>query len=270
LRSSMLFALRLLLGLACFVPVWGQGTQLAVTPSVANLVIGGSQRFRLVDQNGRQQHHVSWIVFEPEAFEVQQGDDLVLTAKKPGSFRIGAESASGSAQASVKVIEGAALPAGSIIWSASTPEGCKTTKIVPAVPSASGVDIFETSRCQDGDYVSAYTAEGILVWRRKISAAPGSLSQPVDTGQGAPNSSSVPSSSASSRGTITLASVCDVIAIGATREDVQDLLKSRSRQFSSEGDAGQVWIVEETNMRCQLWFDDKSVVAKKRKTLVTE
>jgi len=30
------------------------------------------------------------------------------------------------------------------------------------------------------------------------------------------------------------------------------------------------WIVEESNKRCELWFDDKSVLTKKRKIFVTE
>lgn len=30
------------------------------------------------------------------------------------------------------------------------------------------------------------------------------------------------------------------------------------------------WIIEESNKRCKLWFDDKSLLTKKRKIFVTE
>jgi hypothetical protein len=31
-----------------------------------------------------------------------------------------------------------------------------------------------------------------------------------------------------------------------------------------------VWLVEESNTQCKMWFDEKSVLGKKRKVLVVE
>jgi hypothetical protein len=280
---------RYFVGLLCILAIFpaalhGQSSEyVAVTPNVANLVVGQSQRFRLVDQNGRPQHNVSWTLSEKGASMSHEGDDLVLTATAPASFQIMAVSPGGSAQASVKVIAEKVLPTGSIKWSAPSPEGCKTTQIVPAVPSASGIDVYESSHCPDGEYVSAYTDEGILVWRHKVSGPTSEGVKVIPTFNDGPpliqrssTLSRLPSSSgslgassatSSSRAGISLASVCDAIAVGTAREKVQEVLKSRNLSFTSEG---QVWVVEESTARCKLWFDDKSSVAKKSKTLVAD
>jgi hypothetical protein len=104
-------------------------------------------------------------------FRPTKATELVITARRVDEFRIAARSAGGSAEAAVEVVEGAALPTGTAKWSAGTIDGCKTTQVVPAVPSAGGADVFQHSVCQDGSYVSAYTTDGILLWRHKIGAS---------------------------------------------------------------------------------------------------
>ncbi len=140
-----------------------------ITPDKVNMLVGESRPFRLVDQNGQMQTNVSWIISDGGAFQVDEGDELFITARRVGDFRIVARSAGGSAEAAVKVVAGTTLPTGTAKWSAGTIDGCKSTQVVPAVPSASGVDVFQYSECQDGSYVSAYTADGILLGRHNTS-----------------------------------------------------------------------------------------------------
>jgi len=200
----------------------------------------------------------------------REGDDLVLTATKPGSLQIVAQAGGGSSQAEVKVIEGQALPMGSIKWSGPNFAGCKSTQIVPAVPSDSDIDVYDMSRCPDGDYASAYTADGMLVWRLRVGES-GSGAQIIPTfgsnKAGFPAKTSPVVPSLPNRRRLSSASVCDGIVVGTEREKVRELLVSRSLSFSSDG-SEQIWIVEEPGVQCKLWFDDKLAVARKSKTLV--
>jgi hypothetical protein len=260
LRHSLL----VLLGTA---PLLGQGAQyLAVSPKLANLSIGESQRFRVVDQSGNMQHNVSWAISDPGAFTVEQGDELVVTAKSAGTFHVLAKVSAGSLQAEIKVIAGNAFAEGTVKWSAATPKGCKITQTAPAPPNDNGIAVYESSTCPDGTYVSAYTPDGVQVWRRKVSDAKQPAAQGASRATPGPTSYAGPTSTRLG----SLASVCDQIAIGNTQEQVRDLLKSHHLSFSNEGANGQVWVVEEATSRCKLWFDDKPAVTKKSKTLVSE
>jgi hypothetical protein len=102
------------------------------------MLIGESRTFRLVDQAGHMQRDTTWSVSDDRAFDVSKGDELELTAKSAGDFRLEGRSSNGSADATITVVEGGVLPIGTVKWSEGKIDGCKTTKIIPAVPSASG------------------------------------------------------------------------------------------------------------------------------------
>ena len=212
------------------------------------------------------QHNVSWSTSDRSMVESETGDELTLRAKQTGSFRIDAMTGGGSAQAEVKVMEGNSLPQGTARWSIDEPEGCKLGKITPAVPSSSGIDIYVQSTCPDGEYLSADTAEGIQVWRRKIGETPGQVTPTL--GPRAPQA--VNPSVPANRLNLQAASVCDLVEIGTEREKVRELLKSNNVPFNDESSKGLVWVVEQPGVECKLWFDEKSAVAKKRKTLTAE
>jgi hypothetical protein len=127
------------------------------------------------------------------------------------------------------------------------------------MPSANGPDMYETSRCADGDYVTALTSDGMQLWRRRLGS-PGATSATPDSknaGEGA-------------RINLASTSICDSIFVGADQQKIRDLLYQRNRSFSEHVSGDRVWIVEESNKRCQLWFDDKLVLTKKRKIFATE
>src|SRR5208283_2911839 len=114
--------------------------------------------------------------------------------------------------------------------------------------------IYEQSRCEDGEYVAAYTSAGIQLWRRKLSDS------------GAPdgpdgNDYDVVGKRLDPRST----SVCDSVSVGMDQQKIQDLLTERKLPYREEPAGGRVWLVEESNTQCRLWFDEKTVVVKKRK-----
>jgi len=255
------------LALAWATVLLAQSSFVVITPEKVTLLVGESKTFRLVDQNGRIQRGASWSLSDIDAFDVDQADELTVTAKRTGEFRIDALSSIGSAEASVSVMEGTELPQGAVKWSGASIPGCKTTQVVPAVPSASGADVFEQTLCPDGAYVAAYTSEGIQLWRHKI----GSSDAPVaevggPAAVGAPKGNVMAVGRLNTRST----SVCDLVLIGTDQRKVRDLLDQRKLSFNETNTPERVWVVDETGAQCSLWFDDKSVLSKKRKTFVSE
>jgi hypothetical protein len=221
------------------------------------MLVGESRRFHAVDGSGHSLRNVDWTVFEPNIVEITSGDEVVVTALHAGKATLRAHAGDGATEAHIEVVEGNSLPMGTVIWSSGDLPGCKTRKIMPAVPVANGPDIFEESRCADGTYIRAYSADGILMWRRKIDSAHApepTIVQPPTT----------PSNSFNTRA----GSICDSISSGMKQEAVSDLLKAR--HLGVPADDQETWVVEEDGAQCKVWFGAASDVVKKRKTLTTE
>ena len=267
LGRGRIFALFLGL-LALSAMVCGQGApQFAVSPSIATLLVGDTQRFRIVDAAGHMQRNVSWSISEMGGLDTQTGDELVVTARHAGVFKITGTVNGLTADGIVRVLEGKSLPPGTAKWSDAEPPGCKLVKTVPATPADAPVDMLALSTCPDGQYVTAYSKDGIQLARRKAGAPSSSAPAPGATAAAA---SPANSASASTHLDLNSSSVCDVLTVGTEQEKARELLKSNNRPFSSEGTNGQVWVVDEAGSECRLWFDEKSVLTKKRKTLTAE
>jgi hypothetical protein len=206
-------------------------------------------------KNGRMLHDVHWTASEPAVLNLAPGDDEI-TAKQVGRCTVTAHASQGFADAQVEVVGGAALPQGTVKWSAADLPGCHTSKIFPAVPSPNGPDVFEQSACSDGTYVRAFTSGGILLWRRKIGST---TSGPVPSKEPAAPPASINTHAPS---------ICDSISAGMKRDAVSDLLKARNLSAAA-GSSESLWTVEEEGAQCKLWFADAQVT-RKRKTLTTE
>jgi len=234
-----------------------QPTFVMITPEKATMLVGETREFRLVDQKGQMQRYVVWDVSDSSALELGKGDQATIRAKRAGDFRIGARTAEGSAEATVKVMAGTKLPIGTVKWTAGTIQGCKTTKIMPAVPSASGADVFEQSQCEDGQYIAAYREDGIQIWRRKLGGAATASQIMKSAGTGEQLSARA-------------GSICDVAELGAEQQKIRELLRQHNLSPSEGAYGERVWRVAEANMECRLWFDEQLVLVKKRKILVNE
>src|ERR1700735_3602620 len=241
---------------------------LAITPQSATLLTGDSRSFRLVDQNGRMQRNVSWDVSDTAALQVSGGDEVTIMANRPGDFRINARSANGSAEATVTVMEGK-MPVGTKIWTSGTAPGCKSFQMVQAMPSANGPDLYDLSHCPDGDYITALTADGIHLWRRKAGGVGPGPAGTDNVPASANNNDAVAKDAArGDRINLSSTSICDSVTVGTDQQKIRDMLHERNLSFS-EGAAGErVWTVDESNRQCKLWFDEKSILTKKRKVFV--
>jgi hypothetical protein len=262
--ASRIIALPLLLVLGT--ASHGQSSHFVViTPEKATLLVGESRRFRLVDQDGQMQKEPSWSVSDDEALQPRTGAELIVVAKTAGEYTIRGQSSGESAEATVTVVEGTSLPMGTVKWSGPAIEGCTSKKATPAVPSPGGADVFDQSVCRDGEYIAAYSADGILLWRRKIG---GGLGGPLPAPRN--NSAAGAATAGAGRFNVHAASVCDALAIGTTQQKIQDLLNERKLSFNSGSAAERTWFVEEPSAQCKLWFDEHSILTKKQKILVTD
>lgn len=230
-----------------------------ITPDKSTMLIGESRTFRMVDQNGHAQTKVTWTLSDVDAFESTEGDQVQLIPKRAGDFRLTARTDFATAEASVKVVEGSTLPTGTVKWASGGKSGCKTTKVIPAVPRPNGPDIFEQSICEDGEYLAAYTSSGVQLWRRKISAN----GLPAD---GAGNGYE----SVGSRMQAHASSICDSVSVGTEQQKIRDLLTQHDLPIHEEPAGGRVWLVEESGTQCKLSFDEKLILVKKRKVFVVE
>jgi Bacterial Ig-like domain (group 2) len=231
-----------------------------VSPQSATLAPGESRSFRLVDQNGRAQSHVTWTVSDPDALQATLEDELTVTAKRSGDFQITGRSDIGAAEATVKVVDGK-MAAGTAIWTSPEIAGCKPIQLIEAMPSANGPDMYTTSHCPDGDYVTALTTDGIVLWRRRIGDKGAPKTDVAET-----NQRSVPTGRIDPHSP----SVCDSISTGTGQKAIRDLLHQHHLSFSEGPAEERVWSIEESGSQCKLWFDDKLVLVKKRKVFVVE
>lgn len=230
--------------------------QVAVTPAKVTMVVGESQQFRAVDSRGHMLTNVHWTISRDALVDLAQGAEVQVVAKQLGGFTLTAHAGEGSAEAHVEVLQGPTLPMGTIRWSGVDWPGCKTAKIMPAVPSATGVaDVFEDAECADGHYIAAYTADGIMAWRRKMTGKSGGQPSPEEV-------------AAAAQLNLHGASICDSISVSMKRDDVQALLSGRKLNPSSMDE--KTLVVEEEGTECRVWFDAQSQVAKKRKTLISD
>jgi hypothetical protein len=241
----------------------GQSTVLlSISPSAVTIVVGESQAFRLVDSNGNMQQNVTWEFSDPSAFQIRNGDELAVIAKVPGDYKLRAHAANGGADAVVKVISAKEVTRDMSKWSADDLPGCKTTKVTQAPPSATGIDVYAESQCEDGAYISAYSNGGVMLWRKK---ADGTTAAPME---GAPAALAAPAVTRPL--SMHSASVCDGLEAGISQQKVRDLLRQRNVSFTTGSASEHMWIVEESSFQCRIWFDEKGLLIKKRKILVTE
>lgn len=230
-------------------------TFVVITPHAATMTVGDSRSFRLVNQDGHKEHNVSWSASDSTPLQPSGSDEITVTAKSPGEFHLSAHSAAGSDEISITVIQGAP-PNGTILWSVPTVPGCKSVRITQAMPTGTGPDLYEESQCQDGYYVTALSADGRQLWRRNITADSKQDTRLAATNQNSGKSFNIHSTS-----------VCDSVSSGMEQQQIRILLAERNLRFS---DVGGFWTIEEEGAECRLWFDDKAVVSRKRKTLVVE
>jgi hypothetical protein len=160
-------------------PAGESGQTLFISPAIVNMVLGDTQSFSAFDISGTTvTHSAQWSVSNSSVAELSAYGDPTITSKSHGTVTVRARIGMRDAQATVTVISGASLAIGSIRWSSGDIPGFKTRKILPAVPSAGGPDVYEVADGANGEtLVRALASDGRQLWMRRFGKGvrPGSL-----------------------------------------------------------------------------------------------
>jgi hypothetical protein len=235
---------------------------LSVVPTKATMLVGESHTFRAVGKDGRLRHNVRWSVSPEHAAKLTvDGDEATIQAEEPSSAVVLTAYAEGdSSEASIEIRSGTSLPIGTTKWSVTELPGCKTTKIIPAVPSANGPDIYVQEACTDGSYVRAITADGREMWRRRIGGVAPSTPEPEAKEEMQP----------AEHIDLGTRSLCDEISSGMTKDVVARLAEDRNLQLGEKERQGNRWVFEEHNFGCTILFGETGTVVKNRKIITTD
>jgi hypothetical protein len=235
---------------------------LTVSPGKLAMLVGDTHTFRAVGKDGRMRHNVRWSISpEHAATLTPYGDEAMVQARQiSSSILLTAYAEGDSAEATIEIKGGSSLPLGSVIWSVAEMPGCKDKKIIPAVPSAAGPDIYVQEDCPTGMWVRAITADGRELWRRNLGG-PGAVIPPEVSAK----------MESSEHLNLHAKSVCDAVTSGMSKEEVSRLIASRNLSFEERQQQSDSWALEEEGFRCTISFDGKpAAVVKKKKTIVTD
>jgi hypothetical protein len=251
---------------------------LTVSPGKATMLVGETRTFRAVGKDGRARHNVRWSISpQSTATLTLDGDEATVQAKQASSTAFLTASVEGeSAEATIEILQGNKPPTGTLLWSVPPIPGCKSVKLSQAVPTATGPDLYDEEACPQGTVIRALTADGREIWRRQITGS-GAAFQ-VDGSQGESNhggSSQAEANRAESesagRMNLKVASVCDAVSSGMTKDEVYKLASSRNLHMYEKQRQSNDWELEEEGSRCAISFDAKTgAVVKKKKTVVID
>jgi hypothetical protein len=251
-----------------FASLWSANSLIAqpsygviVSPSSATLMVGESRSFRLVDNSAHVIKNVDWSAVDTGIVEVSGDDEVRVTALRTGNVTLRARGGHGTAYAHIEVIDGA-RPRGTVEWNSRDVAGCRVLGVDQVRVVGNGPGVMTHSQCSDGLYLNAYSPQGVFMWRFKLGAG-------SDATDATPNSLDTGASSADTQASMETraSSICDSISDGMNELAVAQLMVSRHlRPMPKEQ---TMWVIEEDNAKCTLWFSAFKV-EKKRKTLTSE
>ncbi len=235
---------------------------LSISPAKVTMLPGENRTFRAVGKDGRIRHNVRWSIPAGAAKLTTNGDEAVVEAVAESTLTLTANAEGDSAEATIEVLSGHTMPAGTVLWTVAPLPGCKSTQLTQAVPSANGPDLYDDEQCPQGRFIRALTADGRELWRRQLTGAGGLLSAaPVtkpqpDTGQ---------------HMDLHRASVCDGVSPGMTKDGVSKVANDLNLHLDKKQWQSDTWEFEEEGSRCAISFDGKSrAVVKKKKTIIVD
>jgi hypothetical protein len=131
-------------------------TPVTLVPNVLNMLVGDTRSIQALDSSGQAVTGLTWTSSNTNIVTLSAADPPLVTAVAAGNATITA----GGASADVTVFAGGSFPIGTVLWS-NPGDGSGVSSIMPAVPSASGVDVFALQA--DGN-VQAIRTDGTTAW----------------------------------------------------------------------------------------------------------
>jgi len=142
---------------------------LRITPSVANIPVGGTQQFTALDNYGNPRLDVTWTVSNPSLASVTPDEDnaAILSALATGQVTLTANAEGVSAQEQVTILSSSSFVPGTVVWSSPPLAGYSALQLAQAVPSNNGPDLYSTQISADGtqSIIQALKADGEQLWQ---------------------------------------------------------------------------------------------------------
>jgi hypothetical protein len=141
-------------------------TSLQITPANANVLVGTTQQFTAVDQLGNPRTDATWTVDNTNVATISTDSSPILTGVASGSVTLTASVGGVSAQIQVNIISAAALPVGTVQWTAPPLSGFSAASLALAVPTPNGPNIYAIGSDNNGNWlVQASTKDGQQMWQ---------------------------------------------------------------------------------------------------------
>jgi hypothetical protein len=161
---------------------------LIVTPTTVTLLIDDTASLSAIDSSGRPVQAARWSISAPVAELRTEDGEVLLQGSHPGRAILTATEGNFSAAATVTIVAGARLPAGTLRWSVEPTPGFETLLVQQAAPAAaSQVDFYSVEWKRSANaIVRAFRISGEQLWMTRISstASPDTLKQTMpDIGQ---------------------------------------------------------------------------------------
>jgi uncharacterized protein YjdB len=158
---------------------------LQITPATANILVGGTQQFTAVDNNGIPRPDATWTISNTSIATISTNANGtgILTGVAAGQVTLTATAESVSAQEQVTILSQSSFPAGTAIWSAPPPAGFSVIQVAQPVASVGGPDLYSISLSSDGtqSIIQALQADGEQLWQTTM---PPMLNNAVPDGSG--------------------------------------------------------------------------------------
>ena len=148
-------------------------TSIQVTPGPDTLVLGNTQSFAAIDQNGVRRPDATWTVSDATIATLASDGSGTLTAVAVGQVTLTATVQGVSGQTTVTIVSGSSITSGTVLWKAPSVSGFATQQIFEALPTLNGPDLYAVDTDSSGDIlVRAFQAGGPQLWQHVISANP--------------------------------------------------------------------------------------------------
>jgi Glucodextranase, domain B/Bacterial Ig-like domain (group 2)/IPT/TIG domain/PQQ-like domain len=150
---------------------WPLPSSLQITPANVNVVVGGTQQFTAVDNQGRPRPDATWTVSNTTVATITTAASPVLTALAAGTVTLTATVQGVSTQLSVTILSSPGS-SGSVQWSASVLQDQDSGGIFPAIPIAGSPGVYLLDNLtNETKSIRAFSEDGEQLWQQTLSSS---------------------------------------------------------------------------------------------------
>lgn len=127
-----------------------------------------------MDQTGTARPDAAWFVSDTTIADFVSGCPNTLTGITAGQVTLTATVGNISGQTTATVLPGSSLSAGTVLSSATPVSGFAAQRIVQAVPTANGPDLYSIETDGSGNYlIRAFHSDGEQMWQNSLTQTVG-------------------------------------------------------------------------------------------------